>query len=241
MIPSMPEKPFRFKQFEVFQSRSAMRVGTDGVLLGAWANVDGAKHILDVGSGTGVIALICAQRSQDALVEAIEIDEGSAEDARYNFSLAPWQCRLKLHQGDFLKIASKEKFDLIISNPPYFSQSLRAADPSRNAARHDDSLPAEQFMAKAKGLLAPEGKIALIFPKNQLSRWTFAAEESGIFPSRICHVFTLPHKDASRVLVEYVKSSSPSEPLMESILIEFSPGQFTEAYKTITKDLYTKW
>ncbi|MFY8137122.1 MAG: methyltransferase, partial [Flavobacteriales bacterium] len=83
----MPEKPFRFKQFEVFQSRSAMRVGTDGVLLGAWANVDGAKHILDVGSGTGVIALICAQRSQDALVEAIEIDEGSAEDARYNFSL----------------------------------------------------------------------------------------------------------------------------------------------------------
>jgi tRNA1Val (adenine37-N6)-methyltransferase len=152
----MPEKPFRFKQFEVFQSRSAMRVGTDGVLLGAWANVDGAKHILDVGSGTGVIALICAQRSQDALVEAIEIDEGSAEDARYNFSLAPWQGRLKLHQGDFLKIASKEKFDLIISNPPYFSQSLRAADPSRNAARHDDSLPAEQFMAKAKGLLAPE-------------------------------------------------------------------------------------
>jgi len=234
------EKPFRFKQFDVYQSRSAMRVGTDGVLLAAWARVEGAKHILDVGAGTGVISLICAQRNHEALIEAIEIDEGSAEDARYNFQNATWHSLLQMHEGDFLKINSKEKFDLIISNPPYFSQSLRASNPSRNAARHDDSLPAEAFMEKTKRLLNPDGKIALIFPKDQLSRWTFAAEAQGIYPIRICHVFTLAHKDSSRVMVEFSKENI-IEPDMESILIEKKPGEFSAAYQQLTSELYTKW
>lgn len=241
MIPSMPEKPFRFKQFEVYQSRSAMRVGTDGVLLAAWANVENTNHILDVGAGTGVIALICAQRNPEAFVESIEIDEGSVDDAAHNFSISPWPNRLKAHLGDFLKIATKEKFDLIISNPPYFSQSLKASNPSRSAARHDDSLPAEEFMKKARPLLTENGRLALIFPKNQLSRWTFAAQEAGMAPQRICHVFTLAYKDSSRVMVEFCKTNCPTEPLMESILIESSPGNFSEAYKNITKELYTKW
>lgn len=233
-------KPFRFKQFEVHQTRSAMRVGTDGVLLGAWVNVEDRKHILDVGSGTGVIALICAQRNQSALIEAIEIDEGSAEDARYNFSISPWNDRLKLYEGDFLKISSGDKFDLIISNPPYFSQSLRASNPSRSAARHDDSLPAEAFMQKIKRLLMPEGRVALIFPKDQLSRWIKAGGEQGIYPKRICHVFTLAYKDASRVMVEFEKSEE-TEPEMESLLIEKHPGEFSEAYRLLTQSLYTKW
>ena len=108
----MHDKPFRFKQFEVYQSRSAMRVGTDGVLLGAWARVEDTAHILDVGTGTGVIALICAQRNPSALIDAIELDEGSAEDARHNFQISSWSSRLKAHTGDFLKIGSKDKFDL---------------------------------------------------------------------------------------------------------------------------------
>jgi len=112
------DKPFHFKQFEVHQMRSAMKVGTDGVLLAAWANVESATHILDVGTGTGVIALICAQRNSCATIEAIEIDAGSAQDARENFAVSTWNVRLRLHEGDFLKIASGEKFNLIISNPP---------------------------------------------------------------------------------------------------------------------------
>lgn len=235
-----PDKPFRFKQFDLHQSRSAMRVGTDAVLLGAWANAVGHEHILDVGTGTGVIALICAQRNQRALVEAIEIDEGSAEDARLNFSLAPWSGRLKVHQGDFLKIVSKEKFDLIISNPPYFSQSLRASDPIRSAARHDDALPAEAFMKQAKTLLLPEGIVALIFPTHQLERWTEAAKAVGFSTKRICHVFTLAYKDASRVMVEFTRTSV-AEPTMESLLIEKSPGEYSEAYKSLTREFYTKW
>lgn len=216
-----------------------MRVGTDAVLLAAWVRLGACNHILDVGTGTGVIALICAQRCA-AAIEAIEIDEGSAEDARENFSRSPWSKRMKIHMGDFLKIVTSEKFDLIISNPPYFTHSLRAADPIRNAARHDDYLPSDGFMKHARGMLKQEGRIALIFPKTELERWVMDAAVVGLKPSRICHVFTLAHKDAARVMVEF-SFEVTTEPEMESILIQKSPGEPSEAYKQLTTDYYTKW
>lgn len=235
-----PAKPFRFKQFEIVQSRSAMRVGTDAVLLGAWVQLSNCSHILDVGAGTGVIALICAQRCRSATIEAIEIDEASADEASENFANSPWSDRLKIHHGDFLKIVSSERFDLIISNPPYFTDSLRAADPGRNAARHDDYLPSDAFMRHAKRLLSVDGVVALIFPRNQLERWIVEAGNAGLRPRRICHVFTLAYKDASRVMVEFAFDAS-SEPEMESLLIEKSQGEFSEAYRLLTADFYTKW
>jgi tRNA1Val (adenine37-N6)-methyltransferase len=239
-MPSSVDKPFRFKQFEIHQSRSAMRVGTDAVLLASWVSNANVKHILDVGTGTGVIALMCAQRNGSAFVEAIEIHEGSADDARENFEASQWKNRLKVHQGDFLKIVSGEKFDLIISNPPYFSDSLRATNPERNTARHDDSLPAEAFLKQSKSLLAKNGLIALILPKNQLARWVEEAARHKLSPSRICHVFTLAHKDATRVMIEFVFDAI-IEPKMESILIEKNPGEFSEAYKQLTSEFYMKW
>jgi tRNA1Val (adenine37-N6)-methyltransferase len=235
-----PAKPFHFKQFEVVQARSAMRVGTDAVLLAAWVNLANCSHVLDVGTGTGVIALICAQRCKDSSVEAIEIDQGSADDARENFEQSPWRERLKIHLGDFLKISTSEKFDLIISNPPYFTHSLRASDPIRNAARHDDLLPSDAFMRQAKGMLKQEGKVALIFPKSELERWVVDAAEVGLEPARICHVFTLMHKDASRVMVEFSFRTTP-EPEMELLLIHKNVGEYSEAYKELTKDFYMKW
>jgi len=238
-MPS-PAKPFHFKQFEIVQARSAMRVGTDAVLLAAWVRLDNCEHLLDVGTGTGVIALICAQRCDAATIEAIEIDQGSADDAAENFNNSPWRARLKIHMGDFLKISTSEKFDLIISNPPYFTHSLRAADPIRNAARHDDLLPSDAFMKHSKGLLRPEGKIALIFPKSELERWILDAAAVGLKPARICHVFTLVHKDAARVMIEF-SFVAPEEPEMESILIQKSPGEPSEAYKQLTTAYYTKW
>lgn len=234
------DKPFRFKQFDIHQSRSVMRVGTDAVLLASWADLTNAGHILDVGAGTGVIALMCAQKNAQAYVEAIEIHEGSAEDARANFENSPWKDRLKMHEGDFLKIVSREKFDFIISNPPYFTDSLRAADPSRNAARHDDSLPADAFLKQSKSLLSADGQIALIIPKNQLARWIDEASRFGFRPLKICHVFTLAHKDATRVMLT-LSPANLEEPVMESILIEKSPGEFSEAYKQLTSQFYTKW
>jgi tRNA1Val (adenine37-N6)-methyltransferase len=238
-MPS-PAKPFRFKQFEIVQSRSAMRVGTDAVLLAAWVRFLDCTHVLDVGTGTGVIALICAQRCPTAMIEAIEIDQGSAEDARENFEQSPWCERLKIHLGDFLKIATSEKFDLIISNPPYFTHSLRAADPIRNAARHDDFLPSDAFMRQAKGLLKPYGRIALIFPKSELERWVLDAATMGLKPARICHVFTLAHKDAARVMIEFCFDAT-TEPEIDSILIQKSPGEPSDMYKQMTTEFYTKW
>jgi tRNA1Val (adenine37-N6)-methyltransferase len=238
-MPS-PAKPFRFKQFEIVQSRSAMRVGTDAVLLAAWVKFDSCTHVLDVGTGTGVIALICAQRCSTAFIEAIEIDQGSAEDARQNFEQSPWNERLKIHLGDFLKIATSEKFDLIISNPPYFTHSLRAADPIRNAARHDDFLPSDAFMKHSKGLLKPNGKIALIFPKSELERWVIDGAAVGLKPVRICHVFTLAHKEAARVMVEFC-FEAPKEPEVDSVLIQKSPGEPSDVYKQMTTEFYTKW
>jgi tRNA1Val (adenine37-N6)-methyltransferase len=237
---SSPAKPFAFKKFEVVQSRSAMRVGTDAVLLGAWVRLGNCTHVLDVGTGTGVIALICAQRCSSASIEAIEIDEGSAEDAMENFKSSPWHERMKVHLGDFLKIVTSEKFDLIISNPPYFTHSLRSPNPVRNAARHDDYLPSDAFMRHARGMLKPEGKVALIFPKSELERWVLDASLAGLSPERICHVFTLAHKEAARVMIEFsFHGSSKTE--MESIIIQKSPGEPSDAYKQLTTEFYTKW
>ena len=239
-MPNTYDKPFSFKQFEVYQSRSAMKVGTDAVLLGAWVNLTDIRYMLDVGTGTGVIALICAQRNPDAIIEAIEIDPGSAEDARHNFQHSPWSSRLKMHEGDFLKTVAGEKFDLIISNPPYFTSSLRHANPSRNAARHDDALPAESFLPLAVKLLRPEGRLALILPSSEIERWINEAAKNRLFPFRVCHVFTLAHKDPSRIMIEF-SPGYEGEPRMESLLIEKSPGEITEAYKQLIRDFYLKW
>jgi tRNA1Val (adenine37-N6)-methyltransferase len=234
------DKPFHFKQFDVFQRRSAMRVGTDAVLLGAWASVENAKTILDVGTGTGVIALICAQRNAEAIIEAIDIDEGSVEDARENFTASKWSDRLKLHWGDYRKIISTNKFDLIISNPPYFTDSLRPSNPTRNTARHDDSLPADAFIQQTKTLLAPTGRLALILPTSELERWVKETAAVQLKPVRICRVHTLAYKDASRAMIEFA-FNHPTEPSMESLLIEKSPGEKSEAYKLLIRDFYTKW
>jgi tRNA1Val (adenine37-N6)-methyltransferase len=235
-----PEKPFRFKQFDVYHNRSAMKVGTDAVLLAAWANVVDAKHILDVGSGTGLIAIMCAQRNQTAIIDAIEIDEGAAQDARENFDRCPWVERLKLHEGDYLKIVSEKKFDLIISNPPYFSQSLRAATPSRNAARHDDSLPMDAFLKQTKRLMESNGLLALVLPIGAFERWTEASAVIGLQVTRVCHVFTSADKQATRVLLE-LQAGYASEPQVESLLIQDRTGEKSEIYKELTRAFYTKW
>lgn len=239
-MPHCADKPFHFRQFDVYQRRSAMRVGTDAVLLGAWARVDSATHILDVGTGTGVIALICAQRNPQASIEAIDIDEGSVEDARENFSASRWSDRLHVHLVDYRKITSTEKFDLIISNPPYFTDSLRPSNPNRNTARHDDSLPADAFIQKTKSLLSPDGRLALILPVSEIERWIKETATIGLYPERICRVHTLAYKDASRVMLEF-SFTHRDEPVMESILIEKSPGEKSEAYKMLIREFYTKW
>ena len=215
-----------------------MKVGTDGVLLAAWTRVKEESRILDVGTGNGVIALICAQRNENAEIVGVEILPGAAQDAEENFKHSPWADRLSLVQGDFLTSPIRGTFDLIISNPPFFTRSIPAADPARRFARHDDSLPAEKFFMRCSDLLRERGRISVIFPKNMLRRWTIAADTCGLHPVRVCHVFTLPNRDSSRVMVEFARFPA-HETFMESILVQSRTGEYSEPYKNLVREYYS--
>ena len=162
---------FRFKQFAVEQEDVAMKVGTDGVLLGAWADCDGANRILDIGTGTGVIALQMAQRNTEAQIYAVEIDETATKRARANFDASPWAERLGVEQTAVQEYSPLEKFDLIVSNPPYFVDSLLPPDAKRSTARHTHDLTFEELDKAVTRLLADNGKFALILPIAEFEKY----------------------------------------------------------------------
>ena len=167
---------FQFKQFTVWHDQCAMKVGTDGVLLGAWASVERARRILDIGTGTGLVALMLAQRSLlDAKIVALEIDEAAAGQARENVARSPWQERIEVVQADFKKYRSSDKFDVIVSNPPYFVDSLECPDRQRAAARHNDSLTYEELLEGVNRLLAADGLF-----KRTLIAFSFSNRECVI-------------------------------------------------------------
>ncbi|MDP2113785.1 MAG: methyltransferase, partial [Bacteroidota bacterium] len=157
---------FQFKQFRIIQDKSAMKVGVDGVLLGVWANVSGAKRILDIGTGTGLIALMMAQRNADARIDAVEIEPDAFQEAVYNIQQSPWNERIQIELCSFQEFAGKAglKYDLIVSNPPYFTNGHKAPLENRATARHSDSLSLGDLISGAIGLLNETGKIALVLP-----------------------------------------------------------------------------
>lgn len=249
---------FRFKQFAVANRRSAMKVGTDGVLLGAWAlKQQTPRRILDVGTGTGLIALMMAQRFPDAEIYAVEIDEDSAEEAEENFVHSPWGDRLHLIHGDFLTdtispipngvtyAPAENLFDLIICNPPFFTNGVEAPDPSRQQARHEAALTLDTFLLRAYPLLSPAGTIAIILPADRLqdlhSSISHISEQanltSALYISRLCLLSTVPSKPSRRLLAEIHSGAGPT-PQTESLTIHDGNGNFTQEYICLTKDFY---
>lgn len=216
---------FRFKQFEVSNCKSAMKVGTDGVLLGAWAFRGEHEHaasptrILDVGCGTGVIALMMAQRFPEAAITGVEIDPDAAAEAAMNFKSSPWSGRLDAVCADFIEYSDcecghgrcgKHGFDLIVANPPFFTNGALAPDVSRRTARHEGTLDLPSLVTHASRLLKPCGRIGIILPAEQHSRVEFLAALSGLSVTRVCHVKTVAHKAPRRVLCELAWPSSPA-------------------------------
>ena len=178
---------FAFKRFTVRQPRSAMRVGTDGVLLGAWCDsAPAGGRMLDVGTGTGVIALILAQRNPSARIDAVEIDEGSCLDAEGNFAASPWADRLTLYRRPFADFAAgcTVRYDRIVSNPPYFVASLKSPDPARTAARHAESLSYADLAAGAARLLVPSGRLSVILPAETACDFAASALNEGLYQVR---------------------------------------------------------
>lgn len=232
---------FKFKHFTVHQSRSAMKVGTDGVLLGAWAGLvaQQPKHVLDIGTGTGVVALMMAQRFLGAMVDAVEIDEGASEDAASNFQNSPWNSRLSITHCALQSFGLQQntKYDIVVSNPPYFIGSLKNNDPRLVAARHTDSLSHADLLDGVVRLMADDGLFSAIFPYREANIFIAEAALSGLFLQRRMDVYASKGKAVKRVLVEF-KKQSISSVCSESLVLETTGKERSLKYKEMTAEFY---
>lgn len=229
---------FRFKKFEILQERSAFRVGTDGVMLGAWCNLDGSDRVLDIGTGTGLIALMIAQRSS-AGITAIEPDRESSSEAESNFRNSPWSGRLELINTTLQEysLSGPGKFNHIVANPPYFIESMQSSESRLSAARHDISLTLADLVRCSALLLAPNGKISVIMPYAEGNMLIAEAAGHSLFCSRITKVKPLPDKPVKRLLIEL--TDRVSEPKSDFIVIERGHRHdYTSEYRELTKDFY---
>jgi tRNA1Val (adenine37-N6)-methyltransferase len=212
-----------------------MKVGTDGVLLGAWASVENVEKILDIGTGSGLIALMLAQRSK-AFIETIDVDENACKQAKINFENSVFRDRLTIEKIPFQDFPSSNKYDLLVSNPPYFSNSLKSPDNSRNFARHNDCLTLSDLINKSVSLLNPLGKLALILPFENFESANFLATENNLFLCRKTAVMSIPNQPPKRVLLEY--SLHKTDLLENELYIEKSRKVYSEEYLALTKDFY---
>ena len=236
----MPVKKniFRFKQFAVAQDQTAMKVGTDGVLLGAWADLKMARNILDVGTGTGLIALMCAQRQPLAHIDAIEIEPNAARQAAENFNNSKWSNRLHPIQTDFKLFVPQKQYDVIISNPPYFDEKTDNLNKQRNLARHNQHLTLEILISKGKKMLQSDGNIQLILPADRLNNLKQICQKEQLYLNKICYVKGHANAKVKRILV---KISGIAAPLKEKyLIIEYARHRYTEDYIRLTHDFYLK-
>ena len=229
---------FRFKQFEIANSSSAMKVGTDGVLLGAWAYGENPQRILDIGSGSGVISLMLAQRFPEARITGIEIDNNATDEARMNASKTPWSTRVEFVCHDFCDWSSDEKFDLIVSNPPFFTNGLKSPDKSRATARHADILSPSAVLSRGADMLTPDGIIAMIVPADMVDNLIFEAAMHRLNAVNITSVTTRTGKPARRALISF---SNLARPTVKTILTISDNAGFTPEYRHLTRDFYLEF
>ncbi|MBP8033372.1 MAG: methyltransferase [Bacteroidia bacterium] len=235
----MPGTSFAFKQFIIKQDKCAMKVGTDAVLLGAWVIPNGSKQILDIGTGTGVVALMLAQKTE-AHIDAIDIDENAFIQAKQNVSESKFANQVSvIHSSlqDYSKITSN-KYNLIVTNPPYFEQSLKSSDEQRSFARHADVLPFEELIEGVTKLLDQKGKFCLILPTLEAEKFRAMAQKKGLFLSKLLRVKSKVNKDTDkRHLMQF--EFTPTEFSEQTIAIELDERHhYTDEYKEMTKDYY---
>lgn len=220
-----------------------MKVGTDGVLLGAWTPI---KHhpfsVLDIGSGTGILALMLAQRSHAEQIDAIEIDENAFEQCVDNFENSPWNDRLFCFHAsldDFMEDLEDEEYDLIVSNPPFYSEDYKTENESRDLARFQDALPFEDLIEAASVLLSENGIFSVIIPFKEEERFIALAKECNLFPFKITRVKGTPTTEIKRSLLAF-SFAEKKEIVLDELIIETARHQYTEDYVTLTKDFYLK-
>jgi tRNA1Val (adenine37-N6)-methyltransferase len=234
---------FRFKQFVVHQDRCAMKVGTDSVLLGAWTDTSQVKRILDIGTGTGLLALMMAQRS-DAVITGIDIDPAAIEQAAENAQASPWAPRLHFRSISFQEYVKELKqqslfqsFDLLISNPPFHPEDIKPGSNQRRLARHSDELSVQEILSLGAEILAPQGRIALVIPAKIYSQVMEDAAMAGLNTLRTMAVRPTPQKPVHRYLLEFGFESQ--ECISQELIIELNERhEYSLEYKELTKDFY---
>lgn len=237
---------FAFKRFTIQQDRCAMKVGTDGVLLGAWAQVDHCSHILDVGTGTGLIALMAAQRSEAHIV-GIDLDADAVSQASENASASPWSHRIQIMEMDVRAVSSERLamrsdnfplFDAILCNPPYFENSLKSPDAARTMARHTDTLTFDELARSAARLLTPEGEFSVVIPYDRATDMTISAACYGLFATRQAIVYPVEGGNPKRILMAFSRQGAPHTP--DTLCIQDARRQYTPEYVRLVKDFYLK-
>jgi tRNA1Val (adenine37-N6)-methyltransferase len=237
-------KPFKFKEFTVQQDKTAMKVGTDGVLLGAWCAVDNYPDtILDIGAGTGIIGLMLAQRSDAMTIDAVEVDESAYEQTVANFEESDWGDRLYCYNSTFQNFADQiaeeeETYDLIVSNPPFYNDEFETENEARNKARFTSSLSFLELISGVAKILSSDGKFAMVIPYKEEENFINLANKNKLFLNRICRVQGNETSAIKRCLLEF--SFHQTDINQTHLIIEKERHNYTEEYINLTKDFYLK-
>ena len=252
----MSSKPFKFKQFAIAQDRCAMKIGTDGVLLGAWTSVEGYPDgILDIGTGTGVIALMLAQRSDAMTIDAVELDDNAYEQATENFENSGWGDRLYCYHAHLYEFAAEvdDVYDIIVCNPPFFetpslptaslSQGEKIPSKSRQMARFEESMPFELLVGAVAKLLSSQGRFSAVIPFDREDDFILLCSKVNLFLDRITRVKGTSSAEVKRSLMEFSfrdSDSHPDELVVTELTIEKARHDYTEDYISLVKDFYLK-
>ncbi|SHI96544.1 tRNA1(Val) (adenine(37)-N6)-methyltransferase [Flavobacterium haoranii] len=232
---------FKFKQFHVNQDRCAMKIGTDGVLLGAWTPlINNPCNVLDIGAGTGILSLMLAQRSNAEQIDAIEINEDAYEQCVENFEASPWGDKLFcFHAGlDEFVDEPEDEYDLIISNPPFYTDDYKSDNTSRDLARFENALPFEELIEAAALLLSDNGIFSVIIPYKEEERFVAMCKELDLFPLKITRVKGTTTSEIKRSLLAFCRMEQT--PLIDELVIEISRHNYTPEYIELTKEFYLK-
>ena len=237
-------KPFQFKEFAVYQDKTAMKIGTDAVLLGAWCDLgEYPDTILDIGSGTGVISLMIAQRTDAMTIDAVEIDEAAYEQTVENFEQSDWGDRLFCYNASFVEFADEmfeeeETYDIVISNPPFYTDTFQSEDSSRNKARFTSSLSFENLIIGTAKVLSKEGLFSVIIPFKEEEEFISLANASNLFLNKVCRVKGNETSEVKRSMLTF--SFVEKNVKEDFLIIEKERHQYTDAYVNLTKDFYLK-
>ena len=234
------KKEFKFKQFTVQQDRAAMKVGTDGVLLGAWILLKNPESILDIGTGTGLIALMLAQRCEAIQIDALEIEDNAYEQAVENFENSNWSDRLFCYHASLQEFVDEmdEKYDLIVSNPPFYTDSYESTKSNRSLARFESALPFEVLIESSTKLLSKKGNFALIIPYKEEDKVLQIAKRNQLFQKKITRVKGTLNTEIKRSLLMF--SFQKNTPIIDELVIEIARHQYTDEYKVLVKYFYLK-